>query len=91
MGNYQVTIKVEDGATPTASTTKNFTINVGNAGGAVPGITNVTPGGGAQGSATTTLTITGTNTSFSGSSVVSFTMPQGTSGTVGITTGTVTF
>ena len=89
MGNYQVTIRVQDNADPIASTTKNFTINVGNAGGTMPGITNITPGGAAQ-SATPTLTITGSNTSFSSTSTVVFLMPPGVSGTVGITTGAVT-
>lgn len=71
-GSYFVNVKVADGATPTASTTRNFTINVAGAGGAVPGITSVAPAGGPQNSSPITVTITGANTSFTASSRIIF-------------------
>ena len=89
MGNYQVVIKVADNADPIASTTRNFTINVGNASGAVPSISGITPNGGAQNSIAS-LTISGLNTNFSASSIVEFIMPPGNSGTVGVSTGAIT-
>ncbi len=69
---------------------QNFTINISSTSGAsVPGISSVAPHGGAQ-SGNFTLTITGSNTSFTGSSVVTVSLPPGEAGTNGISLGSVT-
>ena len=69
-GSYQITFKVTDAVPATA--TRNYTLNVANASGAVPGITSVSPTGGSQGASALAVTVAGTNTSFSNSSTVEF-------------------
>ena len=87
-GTRNVTIKVTDNVAATA--VKQFTINVAaTQGGGVPGLTNITPPSGSQGATDLSLTITGTNTNFTGASTVAFAFPPGDAGTNGITVGTV--
>ena len=72
-GSYPLTLKVTDstGGTPLTAT-KQFMLNIATAGGGVPGITNISPAGGPQGASNLPITITGSNTAFSGSSTVQF-------------------
>src|SRR3990167_594190 len=72
-GSYPLTIRVTDstGGTPLTAT-RPFMLNIATAGGGVPGIMNVSPGGGPQGATNMGVTITGSNTSFSASSTVQF-------------------
>lgn len=89
-GNYNINFKATDASDPTASSTKYFQINVAaTSGGSMPYISSVTPGGSAT-SSTATLTISGSNTNFSGSSVVEFFLSPEVSGTNGITVGAIT-
>src|SRR3989344_3367215 len=71
-GSYQFRLTVTDFAGPPATATRMFTLNIASAGGGVPGIMNVSPGGGPQGATSMSVTITGSNTTFSGSSRVQF-------------------
>lgn len=79
-GMHPFSITVTDSASPVATATRQFNLPVaatsctGSA--AFPGITGVAPAGGAQGS-TTSITITGTNTTFTTASVVSINLPSG--------------
>lgn len=90
-GTYQVNVKVTDstGGTPLFST-RLYNINVATSGGSVPAVTAVNPPGGAQSAVSLSVTLSGSNTSFSGSSSVQFLFPPGASGTNGITVGAVT-
>lgn len=69
-GSYQLTLKVTDGAMATA--TRTYTLNVASSGGAVPGITSISPTGGAQSASALAVTVTGSNTSFTSTSTVEF-------------------
>ena len=90
-GSHTFTLKVTDSAQTPAVVTKIFTINVAaTAGAGIPGITNVSPPGGAQNTANLSVVITGANTAFSSSSVVTFPNAQGVTGTNGITVGAIT-
>ncbi len=72
-GSHQVDIKVTDSSGPPQNFIKRFTINVApSGGGGVPGISNITPPGGAQGAAGLVVTITGSNTAFTTASTVEF-------------------
>ncbi|MDP3794186.1 MAG: carboxypeptidase-like regulatory domain-containing protein, partial [Candidatus Uhrbacteria bacterium] len=87
-GAFNFNLKVTDAAFVTS--TKGFTINVAPAGGGgVPGISNVNPPGGTQGASNISVTVTGGNTHFASTSTVEFLMPQGLSGTNGITVSNV--
>ncbi|MFA5954625.1 MAG: carboxypeptidase regulatory-like domain-containing protein [Patescibacteria group bacterium] len=77
-GSYPLTIRVGDAMAVLA--TKQFTLNIASSGGGVPGITNVSPAGGPQGASNMAVTITGSNTLFSGSSTVQF-LSSGTNDT----------
>lgn len=83
-GSFGIPVRITDAVN--ASSVRVFTINIAGAGGSVPGISMVTPGGGPQGGSVS-VSVTGSNTSFSGSSAVSFLMPIGAGGTNGVTAG----
>ncbi len=87
-GSFGVTFDVGDG---TATSTKNFVINISATNvSSVPGIASVSPPGAGVGTSNLTVTITGSNTSFSSSSYVQFLLPVGVTGTNGIATSTMT-
>jgi len=68
-GSYQLGVSVSDnGAVHTS--VRNYTLNVGTSAGGVPGITQLTPPGVAQGATLTGVSVVGGNTHFSGSSTV---------------------
>lgn len=72
-GNYFVGIKATDSAGTPANFTKYFTINVAaTSTSSVPSISSVSPAGGAQGATNMAVSISGSGTSFSGSSTVQF-------------------
>ncbi|OHA69135.1 MAG: hypothetical protein A3J57_00350, partial [Candidatus Wildermuthbacteria bacterium RIFCSPHIGHO2_02_FULL_49_12b] len=93
-GMHTFSLTVTDSAGTPATATRQFTLPVaatsctGSA--AFPAITGVAPAGGAQSSTNFQVTITGTNTTFSASSVITFSLPPGVAGTNGITVGTAT-
>lgn len=85
-GSFAFPVRIIDAST--ASSVRMYTLNVGSLGGSVPGITNVVPAGGPQ-SGTVSVTVTGANTSFSGSSLVEFLMPVGVGGTNDVTASAI--
>ncbi len=85
IGSFNVVFQVSKGGT--ATTTKPFTINVApsaSSGGLVPGLTSVSPPGGATSTAVSVV-LTGSNTHFTGSSVIEVLTAPGVSGVSGIT------
>ncbi|MFA6430045.1 MAG: Ig-like domain-containing protein, partial [Patescibacteria group bacterium] len=71
-----------------ASTTRYYTVNImPSGGGSAPGISNVSPPGGAQGASTFTFTINGVNTHFSETSAVQILLPPGVPGVSRVTAG----
>ena len=90
-GSHNFSVTVTDSATPTAATaTRAFTLNVAATScSAIPGITGVTPAG-AGTSSTASIVITGSNTTFTSASVVTVSLPPGSSDTNGITVGAIT-
>lgn len=86
-GTPNFTIKVIDNAGTPNEATKFFTMSVATTGGGVPGITSVSPAALSINTTAATVTVTGTNTHFGLSSVVSF---SGSNVTVGSIIGTPT-
>lgn len=82
-GSHNITFKVTDNNSATA--TRPYTINIAaTEGGGIPGVTNVSPGGGPQNTSTQSITITGSNTNWTNSTTAAFAFPPGDSGTNGI-------
>lgn len=90
-GSFNFLAKVTDSTGSPVTVTKPFTINISSsAGGAVPGISTLSPPGLPTSSTAQTVTITGTNTSFANGATVEFTLPPGVGGTNGVTVGSTT-
>src|SRR3989338_5919443 len=92
-GTHQVNIKVTDSTGTPLTSTRLYNINVATSGGAVPAISGLNPAGGAQSASALSITLTGLNTSFTGSSPassVSIALPSGASEPNGITVGAIT-
>ena len=93
-GMHSFSLTVTDSAGTPATATRQFTLPVAatscTGSGAFPAITGVAPAGVAQGATSFQVTITGINTTFSASSVITFSLPPGVAGTNGITPGTAT-
>ncbi len=90
IGSFSVVFQVSKGGT--ATTTKPFTINVApsaTGGALVPGLTSISPPGGVTSTAVS-VTITGSNTHFTSSSVVETLLAPGVSGVNGVTVSSVT-
>lgn len=89
VGSFNVFFQVSKGGT--ATTTKSFTINVApsaTGGGLVPGLTSVSPPGGVTSTAVS-VTLTGSNTHFTASSMIETLLPSGVSGVNGISISSV--
>ncbi|MFH2062565.1 MAG: carboxypeptidase regulatory-like domain-containing protein [bacterium] len=71
-GSYPLYVKVTDSSGTPQEMTRRFTLNVGQVGGVVPGITSVVPGAAPVGASAMTVGISGSATSFSPSSTVQF-------------------
>ncbi|MBU1028714.1 Ig-like domain-containing protein, partial [Patescibacteria group bacterium] len=72
-GSYPLYIRVIDSTIGIPQEmVRRYTLNVGSSAGAVPGITNMVPGGAPVGASELAVIVTGTNTHFSGSSTVQF-------------------